>query len=155
MLTGGWWSSPCITFSAASFSTASMKGVYYGRWAITHMHSLAPTPGLEGSIYVTGAGHGAEFFDLPEQTMSEILCRQVERTTLPFLRDEWFTDRPEWHEKDRVANARTRHLCTLLDEENYGGIADLLHEWEAVTARNFKVEHVWEPTPFPFEEGGA
>jgi hypothetical protein len=27
----------------------------------------------------------------------------------------------------------------------------LLHEWQAETVKNFKVEHIWEPTPFPLE----
>jgi hypothetical protein len=31
------------------------------------------------------------------------------------------------------------------------GLARLLHSWEAETVKNFKIEHLWEPTPFPLE----
>jgi len=55
---------------------------------------------------------------------------------------DWFS-RPD--------HGKTRALVTLLDAGDYAGIAALLHEWEAITARNFRVEHIWEPTPFPFE----
>jgi hypothetical protein len=31
------------------------------------------------------------------------------------------------------------------------GLARLLHEWEAYTVKNFKIEHLGEPTPFPLK----
>lgn len=57
-------------------------------------------------------------------------------------RDDWFSN-PNF--------GMTQSLVTLLDADNFQGIATLLHEWEAITARNFKIEQIWEPTPFPFE----
>lgn len=33
--------------------------------------------------------------------------------------------------------------------------ANLLRDWEATTARNLKIEHLWTPTPFPFEEAAG
>lgn len=57
-------------------------------------------------------------------------------------RDDWFS-RPDY--------GKTQALVTLLDAEDYVGIAALLHEWGAITARNFRIEQIWKPTPFPFE----
>ncbi len=34
-------------------------------------------------------------------------------------------------------------------------MAKLLHEWEAQTVRNLKIEHLWEPTPFPLDMMGG
>ena len=42
-------------------------------------------------------------------------------------------------------------ICALLAENDIAGIVALLHEWEATTVRNLKIEHLWEPTPFPLE----
>jgi hypothetical protein len=33
------------------------------------------------------------------------------------------------------------------------GVATLLREWERGTATAWKIEHLWEPTAFPFEPG--
>jgi len=57
-------------------------------------------------------------------------------------RDDWFS-KPDY--------GKTQALVTLLDGEDYASIAALLHEWEAITAKNFKIEHLWEPTPFLLE----
>ncbi len=44
-------------------------------------------------------------------------------------------------------------ICARLADNDIAGIAALLHEWEATTVRNLKIEHLWEPTPFPLETG--
>lgn len=44
-------------------------------------------------------------------------------------------------------------LISLLEQRDQEGIAALLREWERDTAAAWKVEHLWEPTPFPFERG--
>ena len=46
---------------------------------------------------------------------------------------------------------RLRELCARLMADDRAGLARLLHEWEAQTVKNFKIEHLWEPTPFPLE----
>ncbi len=58
-----------------------------------------------------------------------------------------------WHGPafDRERDSITRDLCPLLCEDDVPGIAGLLREWEAFTARNLKIESIWEPTPFPLE----
>ena len=45
-------------------------------------------------------------------------------------------------------------LCARLAEDDRAGLARLLHEWEAYTVKNFKIEHLWESIPFPLELGG-
>lgn len=42
-------------------------------------------------------------------------------------------------------------LCPLLAANDRVGLARQLREWEAYTARNLKIESIWEPTPFPLE----
>ncbi|UJW86473.1 hypothetical protein [Devosia sp. SL43] len=44
-------------------------------------------------------------------------------------------------------------ICALLSEGDARAIATQLHRWEAAAVRLHKVEHLWEPTPFPFELG--
>jgi hypothetical protein len=47
-----------------------------------------------------------------------------------------------------------QRLCALHAAVVAGDRAELvrmLHEWEALTVRNLKIEHLWQPTPFPLE----
>ena len=46
---------------------------------------------------------------------------------------------------------RPRMIGARLAEDDIAGAAALLHEWEATTVRNLKIEHLWQPTPFPLE----
>lgn len=63
----------------------------------------------------------------------------------------WSVDQPQ-HDEDSMAKyRRLRELCTRLGENDRAGLARLLHEWEAYTVKNFKIEHLWEPSPFPLE----
>ena len=52
---------------------------------------------------------------------------------------------------DKAQLRRLKELCRLLAADDRAGMARLLHEWEAQTVRNLKIEHLWEPTPFPLE----
>lgn len=63
----------------------------------------------------------------------------------------WSVDRPNYDEDDRAENRRLRELCAHLAANDRAGLAQLLHGWEAYTVKNFKIEHLWEPTPFPLE----
>jgi hypothetical protein len=63
----------------------------------------------------------------------------------------WSTDKPNYDDDDREKFARLRKLCALVREDDRSGIARLLHAWEAETVKNLKIEHIWEPTPFPLE----
>ena len=58
-----------------------------------------------------------------------------------------------WHGPafDQERESVTRDLCRLLRKNDIPGIARLLREWEAFTARNLKIDSIWEPTPFPLE----
>jgi hypothetical protein len=39
----------------------------------------------------------------------------------------------------------------LVRERNKAALAKMLHQWEAEAAKRMKLEHIWEPTPFPLE----
>ncbi len=63
----------------------------------------------------------------------------------------WSVDQPQHDEDSKAKYRRIRELCARLADDDRAGLARLLHEWEAYTVRNFKIEHLWEPTPFPLE----
>jgi hypothetical protein len=65
--------------------------------------------------------------------------------------ESWSIDKPHYDEDDKAKFRRLRELCALLESDDRLGLARLLHEWEAETVKNFKIEHLWEPTPFPLE----
>jgi hypothetical protein len=65
----------------------------------------------------------------------------------------WSVDQPEHDEDSKAKYRRLRELCMRLAENDRAGLAQLLHEWEAYTVKNFKIEHLWEPSPFPLECG--
>ena len=53
----------------------------------------------------------------------------------------------------REAQQGLRTICDLLSVGDAPAIAAQLHEWEAAAVRMHKVEHLWAPSPFPFESG--
>jgi hypothetical protein len=63
----------------------------------------------------------------------------------------WSVDDPEHDEDGKAKFRRVRELCARLAVDDQPGLARLLHQWEAETARNLKIEHLWKPTPFPLE----
>lgn len=66
-------------------------------------------------------------------------------------RERWSTDKPEYDDDTRAEFRRLRELYALVMKDDRAGLARLLHAWEAETVKNFKIEHLWEPTPFPLE----
>jgi hypothetical protein len=52
---------------------------------------------------------------------------------------------------DRAQFRRIKEICRRLALDDRAGLAALLHEWEAQTVKNLKIEHLWAPTPFPLE----
>ena len=48
-----------------------------------------------------------------------------------------------------------RTICSLLAAGDAPAIAAQLHKWEAAAVRMHKVEHLWVPSPFPFELGAG
>jgi hypothetical protein len=63
----------------------------------------------------------------------------------------WSVDDPDYDDEDRAKFRRLLELSALLEKDDRAGLARLLHSWEAETVKNFKIEHLWEPTPFPLE----
>lgn len=66
-------------------------------------------------------------------------------------REGWSIDKSHYDGEDRAEFQRLRELGACLDADDRAGLAHLLHAWEAETVKNFKIEHLWEPTPFPLE----
>ena len=54
-------------------------------------------------------------------------------------------------EEDKAELRRCQQLSRLLKAHDRAGLAAALHSYEAETVRNLKIEHLWEPTPFPLE----
>ncbi len=57
--------------------------------------------------------------------------------------------------KDADVTVRERagieRIKRLLADDDRSGLATALHEWEAETIRNMKLEAYWQPSPFPIE----
>lgn len=70
-------------------------------------------------------------------------------------RERWSTDKPEYDDDTRAMFRRLLELSALLEKDDRVGSVELLHAWEAETVKNFKIEHLWEPTPFPLEQQSA
>jgi hypothetical protein len=66
----------------------------------------------------------------------------------------WPLDNPGYDDDDRAKYRGLLNLCALLTTGDRSGLARILHDWEAFTVRNFKIEHLWERTPFPLELSG-
>jgi hypothetical protein len=64
----------------------------------------------------------------------------------------WSTDHPGVDADGREKYRRMRELCARIDADDRGGLAELLHEWEAATVKNLNIEKLWQPTPFPLEQ---
>jgi hypothetical protein len=65
--------------------------------------------------------------------------------------ERWSSPDSARDDDGRATYARLSELCTRLMADDRHGLARLLHEWEATTVKNLKIEHIWEPTPFPIE----
>ncbi len=63
----------------------------------------------------------------------------------------WLLETDGWDSDGKDKLGRAQQLCRLLAADDRAGMAALLHAWEAQTVRNLKIEHLWEPTPFPLE----
>jgi hypothetical protein len=48
----------------------------------------------------------------------------------------------------------TKELCPLIAANDRPGLARLLHDYEAQSVKNLKLEKFWESTPFPIEQAG-
>jgi hypothetical protein len=57
-------------------------------------------------------------------------------------------------EEDLAEFRRFSDFCRRILADDRKTLVALLHEWEANTVRHFKMEHIWEPTPFPIETMG-
>jgi len=66
-------------------------------------------------------------------------------------RGSWFDDDDVFDDDVPAYSERTRQLCHLFEKGEYQRIAQLFHQWEAAAAKDYGVQHLWQPSPFPFE----
>lgn len=59
----------------------------------------------------------------------------------------------QFRQRERQCIVELEQLCSLVTAGDRKAVALLLHEWEATAVKRQKVEHLWEPTPFPVELG--
>ena len=78
------------------------------------------------------------------------IARHICRHWMPRFSEETYGQ----DDDDKAKFRRMKELCRLLAADDREGMAKLLHAWEAQTVRNLKIEHLWEPTPFPLETVG-
>lgn len=64
----------------------------------------------------------------------------------------WSVEWPHHNDVKKIELRKLCELCALLQNDDLIGLVRLVHEWEAATVKNFKIEHLWEPTPFPLEQ---
>jgi hypothetical protein len=96
-----------------------------------------------------------QLFDWPDaRFIVEVALGDLEvaRATSKANLAMWSTIRPHHDEDTRQEYRRLRELCARLADDDRAGLAQLLHEWEAITVKNLKIEQLWEPTPFPLEQ---
>ena len=62
-------------------------------------------------------------------------------------------DEARAHYAKTVANLQRAY--DFVARRDRSGLAALLHDWEAQSARFSKIEHLWTPTPFPLELGAG
>jgi hypothetical protein len=69
-------------------------------------------------------------------------------------RNEWLHNKDYyWSRSEVVEDLRLRKIAALLEGGAHSTIGELLRKWERWGARRGGVEHLWSPTPFPFEAG--
>jgi hypothetical protein len=66
-----------------------------------------------------------------------LMTDRGKRKHLPLMQEEY----------DRI----TQRLCPLVAANDRPGLARLLHEFEARSAKDMKLDKIWEATPFPIE----
>lgn len=104
--------------------------------------------------YVTGSDRSAYFYEWPTtRIIFDVALGDLNhaRAICEKHFERWSTVDSAYDEDGRTTHARLSELCARLMADDRSGLARLLHEWEAATVMNLKIEHIWEPTPFPIE----
>jgi hypothetical protein len=106
--------------------------------------------------FVSRHRFGPKLFDWPQcKIIVDVALGDLDaaRATCAEQMHRWSVDQPEHDEDSKAKYRRLRELCMRLAENDRAGLAQILHEWEAYTVKNFKIEHLWEPSVFPLECG--
>ena len=107
-------------------------------------------------VYVSNNDFRHHLFDRPERkVVIDVTLGNLE-TARQLSRDFISKKSVEDHrldDEDREHLRKVKALCKLLDRDDRAGMAQMLHDWEAETVRLMKLDHLWQPTPFPLEMG--
>jgi hypothetical protein len=93
-------------------------------------------------------------FEWPEcRIIVEVALGDLEaaRATAKANLATWSRNQPDHDDETREKYRQLRKLCACLAAGEREALAQLLHDWEALTVKNLKIEHLWEQTPFPLE----
>jgi hypothetical protein len=73
-------------FRAIALDRTSIKDVFRPVWTLTDMLFLQPTPGIDDFVFYYHLGGDKLLSEFDETTQSQMLCDEIERGTLRFLR---------------------------------------------------------------------
>lgn len=115
---------------------------------------FGPGP-LAFAMPLIAKGEFAKAIPYVAQTLAEITAN-VEQRSLAVKKHRSSHSRPariDAYILGRVLESQRGYnaMLDLLRAGDRFAIAALLHEWEAAAVKAEKVEHLWEPSPFPFE----
>lgn len=118
-------------------------------------HTFGIRPEAE-AVLLTGLGRFSEArASLTELFAAERRASDAHRGKIEQMQRDgrkvwvWAHAAGSWQKK---RDAHLNELLALLTEGEPGPIAALLHQWEAIRAKELKLERLWKPTPFAFEE---
>jgi hypothetical protein len=117
--------------------------------AMVNLGALSHPSSRDGRVY--GVRAAREFVLKLALGQVEVARRWAEGFRTYSYLDRQLRDEPEPNEEDRRYLDWTKRLVALLEKSDLEGMVRMLHEWEAETVRLMKLEHLWEPTPFPLE----
>jgi hypothetical protein len=116
---------------------------------------LRPVQSIDNFIAFTSKDHFRDtYLDLyPDRRIFVDVARgdlEAARTSCAYFATDrakrWYLPQMQ-EEYDRI----TKMLCPLVAANDRPGLARLLHDFEAGSAKDMKLNKVWEPTPFPIE----
>jgi hypothetical protein len=64
----------------------------------------------------------------------------------------WRAFNPQLDAMGRRDNYDACRMMDCLETDDRDAMVRLLHEWEAESVRNLKLENLWQPSPFPLED---
>ncbi len=105
--------------------------------------------------FVSASDFRSQLFDWPQRKIIvDVALGDLDaaRATCNQEIEYWRVGHAAQDDDDRAEFARLRELCARLMADDRPSLVQLLHDWETLTVKNLKIEHLWERTPFPLEQ---